>query len=246
MSLKLKFTDSKSSKLIFRDYEYDEKGCPVFYTEEAYENLLNKSYRGKELSDFYELNNLLGDLLDEVYDEFNYPRNTDWFIDPEVLKDDSKMKKLYEEIRSRVLKGLNDGTLDYDYKVYPEDRDKLKDIFRIKYTFEDRKYLLDEPEFKPDTTSELEEEYNKLLEEQKDEENKDEGKLVNSTCKEFLEAYENKVDKKEPKWYLIQIALNKDKGWAYIKKPEDLQGNVEIDVVTPKTAKKIIKQGTQK
>lgn len=245
--MKLKFTDAKQYNLILKDAEANKS--PIIKTEEEYEELLNKSYKGKELATIYDdIHWSLSDLFDEVYRDLGYPGRTKWFIDPEILRDDAKMKVLYEAVRDSILDKFNSGDIyrdPYD-NLGPEAYDKLKNIFKIKYTFEDREYLLDEPEFKPDTTSELEEEYNNLLEEQKDEENKDEGKLVNSTCKEFLEAYENKVDKKDPKWYLIQIALNKDKGWAYIKKPEDLQGNVELDVVTPKTAKKIIKQGTQK
>ena len=239
--MKIKFTDTKKSNLIFKDYdykgEYDEEGNPVIYTEEAYEGLLNKAYKGRELADFYEIASLLCDLLDEVYDDLGYPRNTTWFIDPEVLKDDAKMKKLYETLRQRVLDELNSGNIDYDYNLRPEQHDDLKKIFKLKYTFEDRKYVKD-AEFEEEL-EEAEENSNNKSDEDPEE---DEGKFLNATCKEFLEEYEDKIDKKDPRWYLIQMALDKDKGWAYIKEAKNLKGEVDLDVVTPKNAKTILKE----
>ena len=66
--------------------------------------------------------------------------------------------------------------------------------------------------------------------------------LIGSECKEFLEDYEKKTKKNTPRYYLILMALGKDKGWAYIKNPKELKGQIELDVVTPKNAKKIIKE----
>lgn len=235
----------------------DLKDCAIKDTyEDEYDRLLNKAYKGKELGDFYDLNYKLANIFEEVYNDLNYPLDSDWFISESVLKDDSKMKDLYEAVRDRVIEALNNNELKLDNR----DHDTLKDIFNIKYTFVDRKYVKDDfeadPDYKNDEVSEdegvseddLQEvaNSNEISEDDlKDPEEEENYKLINSTCKEYLEEFENKIKKTDPKWYLIQMALDKDKGWAYIKDPEKLRGEVELDVVTPKNAKKILKMAKE-
>lgn len=241
-NFKIKFLDSKSSKVVLKDTYEDE-----------YDRLLNKAYKGKELGDFYDLNYKLSDIFEEVYNDLNYPLDSDWFISETVLKDDSKMKDLYEAVRDRVIEALNNNELYLDNR----DHDTLKDIFNIKYTFGDRKYVKDyfvaDPDYNSNSDGDISEDdlqevanSNEVSEDDlKDPEEEENHKLINSTCKEYLEEFENKVEKTDPKWYLIQMALDKDKGWAYIKDPEKLRGEVELDVVTPKNAKKILKMAKE-
>lgn len=227
--MKLKFTDSKKYNLIFKDAEGD-----MVLTESAYENLLRKAYKGYPLSDFYDLSDVCSDIFERAYDSLGYPRDTTWFIHPDVLRDDSKMKALYELVRADVIEKLNedDEELKYRLRNYGKFED-LKDIFNIRYTFIDKKYLKDDDLDWEDLESDDDE-----TESGKDEEEKGEEKLINATCKEFLEEYENKLKKNDPRYYLIEMALGKNKGWAYIKK--ELGDNPERNIVTPKNAKKIM------
>lgn len=223
--MKIKFTDSKQYNIILKDA----------LTEEQYEKLVNKSHKGEELASFYELpSGKLNDLFDDTLKELGYPIDDDWFISPEVLEDNAKMDKLYKAVRTKVLNILNDEV--YNEDLYSElgynDYKTLKNLFKIQYAFKDRLYVTDDNIFE-----EMEEE-----ETSKDKEDEEDARLLNATCKEYLEDYESKIDKKDPKWYLIQMALNKDKGWAYIKNAKELKGDVELDVVTPKNAKKLMKE----
>ena len=228
--MKINFTDSKQYNLIFKD----EQGAMVL-TEDAYEKLLNRAYKGYELGEYYELpDEKLNGIFEDTYDELGYPRDTTWFIHPDVLRDDAKMKALYSGIRTKVLNILNDDVYNEDLfnSLIVEDYNKLKKLFSIRYTFTDGIYLADDDD-----------EIGDLFDDPEEEEDDDsDDKFINSTCKEFLEEYENKLKKTDPRYYLIQMALNKDKGWAYIKKAKELKGNPELDVVTSKNAKKIMKR----
>lgn len=228
--MKIRFTDSKKCNLIFKDAEGD-----MILTEDAYERLLNKAYKGNELADFYELDPYCSDIFEEAYKSLGYSLDTTWFIHPDVLRDDSKMKALYELVREDVLEKLNEDDDDLKYRLRGNRFSDLKDIFKIKYTFTDKKFLKDddESEFEASPSSEASGgDEDDIIKESED---------VNLTCKEYLEKKSQEVDKKSPKYYLIQMALNKDKGWAYIKKASNLKGDPEVDVVTAKNAKKILK-----
>lgn len=227
---KINFTDSKQYNLIFKDAKGD-----MVLTEKAYENLLNKAYKGKELSEYYEIpDETLNEIFEDSYDELGYPRDTTWFIHPEILRDDAKMKALYSAVRQKVLDLLNDDYSNEELfnSLITEDYNSLKQLFNIKYTFTDNSYIAD------DEFDELEAESEE--EENSEEEDENDDKFINSTCKEFLEEYENKLEKTDPRYYLLLMALDKNKGWAYIKKAEDLKGSPELDVVTSKNAKKIL------
>ncbi len=224
--MKIKFTDSKQYNIIFKDA----------LTEEQYEKLVNKSNKGEELASFYELpSGKLNDLFDDTLKELGYPIDDNWFISPEVLQDSSKMDKLYKAVRTKVLNILNDEV--YNEDLYSElgydDYKTLKNLFKIQYAFKDRLYVTDDNIF---------EEFEQAEEDEESEKEDTDNKLLNATCQEYLEEFENKIDKKDPKWYLIQMALNKDKNWAYIKKADELKGDPELDIVTPKRAKKMMQE----
>lgn len=235
--MKLKFTDSKKCNLIFKD----DKGAMVL-TEDVYEHLLRKAYKGTALGDFYDLNSVCSDIFDNVYTALGYPTDTTWFIHPDVLRDNDKMKALYEAVREDVIEKLNEDDEDLRYRLRSDENfESMKDIFNIRYTFIDKKYIKD------DFTEESDDEILEGEGVDEDEENsgqdeleEGEDKLLNSTCKEYLEEFEKKLKKTDPRYYLIEMALGKSKGWAYIKKAEDLKGDPERDVVTPKNAKKIL------
>lgn len=220
--MKIKFTDNKRSSLIFRDSSVDE---------DEYERLLKRSYKGEELSELYDTP--LYYVFDTVYKYLNYPVDDEWFIAPEILKDDAKMKELYNIIREDIVDKLNDDLEDLEYKLNRDDFNKIKEIFNIRYSFRDDDYYEDIDE------SELSEDY-KPSNEKPSEENEDIS-YVGKTCQEFLKENESKIEKDDPKYYLLKMALNEDKGWAYIKKVERLKGDIELDVVTPKNVKKLTK-----
>ena len=61
-----------------------------------------------------------------------------------------------------------------------------------------------------------------------------------STYREYLTKELETIETNDFRYYLVKIILGQDKGWSYLKKPSDLEGN-KFDVVTPKNIKKIIK-----
>lgn len=60
------------------------------------------------------------------------------------------------------------------------------------------------------------------------------------TYRDYLEEKLELVKNSDFRHYLIKIILGEDKGWSYLKLPNNIEGN-DFDVVTPKNAKKIAK-----
>ena len=89
-------------------------------SDEDYESLVRSSSH-PEVLDFYDLSAETGELFEKIYTKLGFPKHDEWVVHPDVLNDDDKMNKLYDEIRKELVKLANNQELD---NAFDSARDK--------------------------------------------------------------------------------------------------------------------------
>lgn len=144
-----------------------------------------------------------------------------------------------EDIEGQIVKGMS---VETEHTDNPEEAKKIAmdhlvempDYYDRLIKMESEKTSLEDADEDEEVVEETEEDTDseEVVEEDEEEEP--------STYREYLEKELETIQTNDFRYYLMKIILGQDKGWSYLKKPEDLEGN-KFDVVTPKNIKKIIK-----
>ncbi len=120
-------------------------------SEAEYEALIRHAAHG-ELLDMYDISAASAELFEDVYNYLALPKDEEWIVAPEVLKEDISMEKLYSTLRSAIISEMKENEYVFDTnhdKHYGEHKgtEEIMKIFNIKKhtTFDTLKYIYQFP-----------------------------------------------------------------------------------------------------
>lgn len=108
-------------------------------SEQEYENLVNRAKHG-EILNMYEVSPAGAEMFQDVYNYLSLPKDEEWIVAPEVLKDDKSMEKLYNTLKEAVISELKENPYVFDTehdKHYGEHKgtEEVMKMFDIKINF---------------------------------------------------------------------------------------------------------------